>query len=321
MLRFLVVLATAGVVAGCNRPPPRRMGVSGPPAAVACVGPKPSQTASAAALGTRRAIAQRVIIISEDGMRPDALAQARAPMHARLLREGAWSLRARTSRQASTLPAHAAMLSGFDVAEHGITWNSWRPERGFIKVPTVFTAAGSAGKGAAAFVGKRKLAHIARPGTVDVFERPGFFCRKVAEQAAAYFVEKTPQIEFVHFSDPDERGHAKGWMSAEQLEAIAATDRCLATLIGAVERAGMAHETLVIISADHGGRGRNHSGHHQHDRLIPWIAWGAGVRPGHQIRAPVTTFDTAATALWALGHEPPPGLVGRPIVEAFAVAD
>ena len=76
-------------------------------------------------------------------------------------------------------------------------------------------------------------------------------------------------------------------------------------------------ETLFIISADHGGHGHNHDGKIKEDRLIPWIAWGPGVRAGHRIQSPISTADTAATALWALGYPMPPGAVGRPVLEAF----
>jgi hypothetical protein len=44
------------------------------------------------------------------------------------------------------------------------------------------------------------------------------------------------------------------------------------------------------------------------------------VRPGHHIDGPVSTFDTAATALWALGYAPPAGLTGHPVKEAFTTA-
>jgi predicted AlkP superfamily pyrophosphatase or phosphodiesterase len=269
-----------------------------------------------AASNPRPALADHVIILSEDGMRPDALMQARAPTHQTLMREGAYTLRARTIRKAETLPSHAAMLSGFDVAEHGLNWNSWRPERGFIHVPTVFSIATSAGKGTAAFVGKRKLEHILQPGSLTLFSRPGYLCPKVVQQAASYFRENRPQIEFVHFSDPDDEGHSVGWMSEPQINAIAHTDRCLTKLVEAI-RGDETGRTLLIISADHGGSGRTHSGAIEEDRLIPWIAWGAGVRRGHRITAPVSTVDTAATTLWALGYAPSPGGSGHPVLEAF----
>jgi predicted AlkP superfamily pyrophosphatase or phosphodiesterase len=295
-------------VAAPTEPPP-----VGADAAASAAAPSPSPSPS---LSGTPPIADHVVILSEDGLRPDALMQARAPVHQALMRDGAYTMRARTIRQASTLPSHAAMLSGFDVADHGLFWNSWRPERGFIKVPTVFSIAMQAGKDTAAFVGKRKLEHIVQPGSVTLFSRPGYLCPKVVQQAAAYFREHHPQIEFVHFSDPDEEGHSVGWMSEQQIAAVGHTDRCLATLMEAL-RAPDAGRTLLIISADHGGMGRGHSGVREEDRLIPWIAWGAGVRRGHHIAARVSTVDTAATTLWALGYAPSPGGAGRPVLEAF----
>lgn len=250
-------------------------------------------------------------------MRPDALTGVKPPVHDAIMKRAAYSLQARTIRKASTLPSHAAMLSGFDVKQHGLDWNSWKPERGYIQVPTVFDVAGKNGGKAAAFVGKQKLRHIAHPGSVDVFSRPGYLCKKVVDEATRYFVDKRPQIEFIHFSDPDAFGHSDGWMSNPQFESIRTTDRCLATLLDAVAAAGLDRETLFIISADHGGHGRNHSGKNEEDRLIPWIAWGPGVRAGHRIKSEISTTDTAATALWALGYPLPAGAVGKPVLEAF----
>jgi Type I phosphodiesterase / nucleotide pyrophosphatase len=174
-------------------------------------------TAPGAVPLTPKSTIRHVIIISEDGLRPDALMDVRPPVHDAIMKKGAYSLEARTIRHASTLPSHAAMLSGFDMGEHGLSWNSWQPQRGYIHVPTIFDAACRAGGKAAAFVGKRKLEHIAHPGSVDVFSRPGLFCKSVVKEAARYFVEQKPEVEFVHFSDPDERGHAVGWMSDPQM--------------------------------------------------------------------------------------------------------
>jgi hypothetical protein len=264
-----------------------------------------------------RAAIKHVVIISEDGLRPDALMDVRPPVHEEVMKRAAYSLRARTIRRASTLPSHAAMLSGFDIKEHGLYWNSWKPDRGYIHVPTVFDAAKKSGGESAAFIGKRKLEHIAHPGSVDVVSRPGYFCKKVVDEAARYFVSEKPAIEFIHFSDPDDLGHSDGWMSNPQLESVRSTDKCLATLLTAVSAAGLDRETLFIISADHGGHGHNHDGKIPEDRLIPWIAWGPGIRAGHRIESEISTVDTAATALWVLGYPAPPGMIGKPVREAF----
>ena len=77
-------------------------------------------------------------------------------------------------------------------------------------------------------------------------------------------------------------------------------DACLGTIYQAIERAGILNDTLVIVSADHGGHNHNHSGALLSDRNIPWIAMGPGVRRGYSIQGPISTMDTAATALAAL---------------------
>jgi arylsulfatase A-like enzyme len=300
----------------CSHRPAPPAPPTAPPAAAA---PAPAAAPAVAppAAKTGRAAIKHVVIISEDGLRPDALMGVRPPVHESILKRAAYSFKARTIRRASTLPSHAAMLSGFDVKEHGLFWNSWHPDRGYIHVPTVFDAAEKNGGKAAAFVGKQKLEHIAHPGSVDKFSRPGYFCKKVVDEAAKYFVQERPAIEFIHFSDPDDLGHLDGWMSDPQLESIRSTDKCLATLLDAVAAAGLDRETLFIISADHGGHGHNHDGKIPEDRLIPWIAWGPGIRAGHQIQADISTTDTAATALWVLGYPATPGAIGRPVREAF----
>jgi hypothetical protein len=317
----VVIGCLAGGVAGCKRhgAPTRATPAAAPAPAAAATAAAPA-AAAPAPLPAGRAGIRHVVIISEDGLRPDALMGVRPPVHEAVMKRAAFSLKARTIRRASTLPSHAAMLSGFDVKEHGLYWNSWKPERGYIQVPTIFDAAEKSGSGAVAFVGKQKLEHIAHPGSVDVFSRPGYFCKKVVDEASRYFVEKRPQIEFIHFSDPDDRGHADGWMSNQQLESVRSTDKCLGTLLDAVAAAGLDRDTLFIISADHGGHGHNHDGKIEEDRLIPWIAWGPGIRPGHRIESPISTVDTAATALWVLGYPATPGAVGRPVLEAFEPA-
>jgi predicted AlkP superfamily pyrophosphatase or phosphodiesterase len=302
----LGALLVGSAVAG--EPPPA------PPGAPPGAPPLPAVAATA----KDPARATRVLIISEDGLRPDVLASMRLPWHEALYKSGAYSWKARTIRTASTLPSHAAMLSGVDVNQHGLSWNNWRPRRGFIRVPTIFGEAEEHGMKTAMFVGKFKLRHIAAPGTVGLFDRPGYLCKKVSEEAAEYLVQNKTPLAFVHFSDPDEAGHSAGWDSPKYHDALAATDRCLGTIMEALDKAGMTDQTLIIISADHGGHNHTHSGALLVDREIPWIAHGPGVRAGYRIRGPISTVDTAATALYALGLPVSSTLAGKPVKEIFS---
>jgi arylsulfatase A-like enzyme len=259
-----------------------------------------------------------VLIISEDGLRADAVATLHLKWHDLLRKRGSYSDHALTIRDASTLPAHASMLSGVEPKRHGLTWNTWRPRDGYIRTPTIFTHAQDAGLTTAFFTGKTKLRHIVPPGTVGTYERPGYYCKKVAEQAAEYLTTEKPALAFVHFSDPDESGHSKGWMSKAQKNAIANSDRCLGIIYEALERSGLIDDTLIIVSADHGGHNHVHSGAKMIDREIPWIACGPGVREDHVILEPLSTMDTAATALYALGLPIPSDIVGKPRTDIFS---
>jgi hypothetical protein len=253
-----------------------------------------------------------VVIVSFDGMRPDAIDLTDAP-NLRLLREqGAHGVEARTITHSYTLPSHTSMLSGVDVDQHGLVHNNFVPARGFTRAPTLFYHAHDAGFATAMFVSKPKLRHIAVPGSVDVFTRPDYVCRRVAAAAAEYLITAPAGVTFVHFSEPDEYGHSRGWMTEPYLRGIATADRCLGTLLTAIGQRPDLDRVLLLVSADHGGHGRTHGSEREEDMRIPWIAWGSRVQRG-PFSTRINTMDTAATALAALGVPIPPEFVGRPV--------
>src|SRR2546423_8678463 len=193
-------------------------------AAPVVVVPAPAPGDKVVAVEHQRPKINHVLIISEDGLRADAVATLHLKWHDLLRRRGAYSDHAMTIRDASTLPAHASMLSGVEPKTHGLTWNTWRPREGYIKTPTIFTHAQDAGLTTAFFTGKTKLRHIVPPGTVGLYERPGYYCKKVAEQAADYLTPEKPGLAFVHFSDPDESGQAKARTRSGPRTATTTTD-------------------------------------------------------------------------------------------------
>jgi arylsulfatase A-like enzyme len=252
-----------------------------------------------------------VVIVSVDGLRPDIITDDLMPRHVKLMKQGVTARVASTVQLSDTLPSHAAMLSGRGVKAHGLSWNSYKENRGYIKVPTVFSAARKHGLSTAMIVGKQKLRHIAGPENVDYFERPSYLCGGVAKRAGEYFHEKQPDLLFVHFSDPDEYGHSHGWMSKEYILAARHSDECLGKVLDAIDASPIASSTLVIVTADHGGEHRHHSnGRDAVNSHIPWIARGPGIKPGTVIEEPVITYDTAATTLAALGLAQLPDMAG-----------
>ena len=277
---------------------------------------------------------EHVIIISIDGAKPTVIAESEMPTLKRLAVEGSVTWEASTIFPPKTLPSHTSMLTGVGPDKHQILWNDYLAIRGPVKVPTVFTLARAQdpATSTAMFVGKIKFRHLWVKDSLDEFNlggpmKPGpvppeelkaaSTSQIIAGQAAAYILEHKPKLCFIHFPDPDKAGHASGWGSPEQKEALKVTDQALSQITKALKQAGIAEKTVILISADHGGHEKGHGENIPDDMNIPWVAWGAGVKKGHAIQRLVTTYDTAATALWLLGVPIPESFDGKPVKEAF----
>lgn len=277
----------------------------------------PSEQARAA-MSPRSGSAKRVVLVSIDGLRPDAISPNMRGLH-RLYLQGAYPHVARTIEKSATLPSHASMVTGVDVAHHGIDFNAYKPERGNVRFPTIFSAARAGQLPAAMFVGKSKLRHLlARPGDAHLTV-VGQQCRRLVDAAMPTLRETTPGLVFLHFADPDSAGHRIGWMTDDYLTAVDHANDCLERVIETIAGSTARDSTLLIVTSDHGGHNRSHGTRLDVDRRIPWYAWGAGVRRG-PIGRPVHTTDTAATVLSALGLPTPQGMQGQPVAEALADA-
>jgi len=112
-------------------------------------------------------------------------------------------------------------------------------------------------------------------------------------------------------ADPEDRRFVAGAYDEELLFVDLQLERFFAGL----EERGLAEETLVVLTADHGEELFDHGGfehgHSLYQELlhVPLAFWGPGVRPG-RIDAPVSLVDVLPTLLDALGLPPVPGLDG-----------
>jgi arylsulfatase A-like enzyme len=266
---------------------------------------------------TPRVSAQHVLIVSIDGLRADALQQADVPNIGALEYDGAVSFTAQTAFPSVTLPAHSSMLSGVCVPTHGITFND-EFNGTYIKVDTVFSIAHQAGLRTIMVVGKDKLKTVARPGTVDEFE----YVAASDEEIAGKAVQKMAGgfgVLFVHLPEVDGMGHDSGWNSPNYFSVIHRADTAVGILVDGLKSHGLAQGTIGIITADHGGHGTTHGTTLPEDMTIPWIIMGPGVKPSRLNKLPISTTDTAATAIWSLGLAVPSAWDGRPVVEAFGL--
>jgi predicted AlkP superfamily pyrophosphatase or phosphodiesterase len=264
----------------------------------------------------------RVLLVSVDGLRPDLMLRAHAPVLRSLLERGTYTLWATTTPAAVTVPSHTSMLTGVPPPVHGVEWNRQLPfsEPVWPRRPTVFELAKSAGLSTALVAGKAKLAVLAEPGTLDwsfVPEESITTDAAVADSAIALIERHAPELLFVHLPDVDAAGHDSGWGSPEQVATIANADREIGRLLDALRARGILDSTAVLVSSDHGGAGTRHGPEDERSRRIPWIAEGPGIREDYDLTRDaalhVRTEDTFATICWLLGIELPADVEGRPV--------
>ncbi len=270
-----------------------------------------------APFGSAQPVVRRVVVVSIDGARPDALSAARTPTISRLWKRGAYSFRAQTVSPSRTLPSHTSMLSGLNPRRHGMVKNWWKPGQPTIAVETVFTLADAHGLNTAMVVAKPKLAFLKKsesPRHVKVIPAPA---PEVASLAAWVLESKRPHLLFVHFADPDWEGHRHGWMTPSYFDALSRVDRGVGIILQALEKSELLSETVLILTADHGGHDKAHRTELPEDMTIPWIAFGPGIREGYEIPDDIVTTDTAATILYILNLPIPDGWEGRPLRSIF----
>lgn len=323
---------------------PRRLAASLVFVAIALFGPLPARAA------------EHVIHISVDGLSGSllkGLLETEPPAELagfrRFVVGGATTFNARADyTHTNTLPNHTSMLTGRPVSRpsgqpntvhHGWTnnddpspgttlHNGGNPNLSYIA--SAFDVAHDHGRSTALYASKSKfvLFQWSYDPKIDVYvnaSATSMHASLLAGLAANHF-----EYVFAHYSTPDDAGHDDGWGSEEWIDAVHSVDDQLEGLFALIEAdPELAGNTLVILSADHGGTGTGHSDEtNPANYTIPFLVWGAGVQAGADLYAlnpgtranpgtgrpsytaavqPIRNGDGANLALDALGLPAVPG--------------
>jgi len=286
--------------------------------------------------------AAHVVLISIDGLRPDAIEQSKAAFLGELIREGSYCPQAKTVRPSLTLPAHTSMLTGLDVERHGVKWNDYKP--GAIELPTLLSLVKGTGRGSIGFFSKPKfyclapesgmdfryitpvpenwdspISKLVRAGVHKAYDSPpDTTAPGIAGVFAAEWPKRKPAFAFVHFRETDRAGHKHKWMSDEYLEAVRVCDGAVGSILKTIRDAGLGPKTIVIVTTDHGGDGRRHDLDVPENNIIPWICAGPGVPKGLKIDRELSVTDTTPTVLQMLGVPVAQKLDGKVVGEVMA---
>ncbi len=255
----------------------------------------------------------RVVVISIDGLSSELIQSVDSddlPGFYRLMSEGAFTLNARVDPDVSvTLPNHTSMITGrFAAGDGGHNWfQNVDPNPGETLhlqngayVASVFDGVHDRGGRTGLFTTKTKFSLFDESygpqngaadvtGTDDGRDKIDTF---VFRRSSASLVDAFRSFDggqgfefsLIHFSEPDVAGHALGWSTysvSGYAYAVRLADHLVSDVLDFVSTdAAYAGRTAVIVTADHGGLGFEHSTPTSPSvYTIPFFVWGAGVSP------------------------------------------
>jgi predicted AlkP superfamily pyrophosphatase or phosphodiesterase len=258
----------------------------------------------------------KVVYISTDGMRPDALSQARTPNLHAFMRRGSFSLRACSVIPSISLPCHMSIFHAVPPERHGVLVNTYTPMA--RPVPSLVEVLDAMGKRCASFFSWEPLRDLSRPGllshsTFIAYKRnPQVADDLIVDSALPHLRSGAFDFVFLYLATIDEVGHDFGWMSERYLQQVEHVDGLVGRVLESI-----GPDTVVVIHSDHGGHDRNHGTPCAEDMTIPWMAAGPGIREGFEIEREIGLLDTAPTIIRILGGRPHPLWEGRAVEEIF----
>ena len=268
---------------------------------------------------------RHVIFIGVDGMGAYAANRAENTTMQMMMKQGAYSLKALSCLPSSSAPNWASHFMGSAPEQHGYNrWNSRTPA--FVSTalneygmyPTIFYAI------------KKQKPHLK---TAAVYEWEGIpFLFETAcvdkqakgdgdvettNKAIETILTDKPNFLFVHLNGPDSAGHTVGFNSEEFYKKVKNADGYILNIINATKKAGTYKNTVFIVSADHGGKGKEHGEDSQLEREIPYIIFGKPVRHKGEMNSKIMPYDTAPTIGYLLGVKPLEEWIGKAINKPF----
>lgn len=270
--------------------------------------------------------AKHVVLVGLDGWGGYSMPKADMPNVKALMANGAYTMKKRTVLPSSSAPNWAAMFMGAPTEVHGYTtWGSKTPEIPSPVVnehgifPTIFSVAREAypkaeigvlyeWDGIKYLIDTLALSYHAQG--VNTPENPDNLCRMAEE----YIVDKKPMLMAVCFDEPDHTGHTAGHDTPEYYAMLTRLDEYVGRIVRAIERAGMRDETVIIVTADHGGINKGHGKISLQEMETPFVVTGPGIKAKGEINDLMLQQDVAATIAAILGVKTPQQWNGKSIL-------
>lgn len=244
---------------------------------------------------------KHVFFIGLDGWGSYTLDKAEMPHIQKMMEEGAWTQNKRTVLPSHSATNWASMFTGVGTEMHGF-WKccSEKPDL----EPVIQNAEGIF---STVFSYLREKEPDAEIGCLYQWAGVKYFIDSLAcsyhaqvsqealcDAACRYILDKKPRFAAFIYDEPDHVGHVAGHDTPELYQKLTELDMWVGQIVDAIAAAGILDDSVIIVTADHGGIGKGHGGITMEEMLTPLVICGKGIRKGYCFDdVPVMQYDVA----------------------------
>lgn len=274
--------------------------------------------------------ADHVVYMCFDAMSAIGMQRAETPNFNYMIGNGAVSIHTRCGLPSNSSPNWMTVASAAPFEMTGVLDNGVSPRNGTVEpalknaigfFPTIFEAIREQRPDSRIyFFGESTWAtgmYDMAPFDVVVPEQGTLTPDDAIHRAADAFVSDRPDIMFIEIDDPDYKGHTWGHENQGYLDCLHHMDELAGDFVRKLEDAGLMKNTVIVITADHGGFNFGHGGSTMAELEVPVIMYGGPVTKGKVMEHVNMNYDVPATVAGLLGVELPWECHGKFLKEAF----
>lgn len=269
--------------------------------------------------------AQHIVLIGIDAWGSYSVDKAQIPNIRYLMDNGSYTLKKRSVLPSSSAPNWASMYMGAGPELHGYCeWGSAVPDlpsRAINKngiFPTIFSLLRENNPTAeigniCEWDGIRYLVDT----TALNYDKHVIEAEKdsvaTARYAIDYIKSQKPTFLNIVYDALDHTGHSAGHDTPGYYQKLEEIDGYVGEIMNAIKEAGIWDNTIIIVTADHGGINHNHGGRTMEEMETPFIICGKGIKEKFEIPESMMQFDIASTIAYLYGLQQPQVWIGRPM--------
>jgi predicted AlkP superfamily pyrophosphatase or phosphodiesterase len=290
---------------------------------------------------------KRALIIGVDGLGgpwvhplPEHL---KIPNIRKIQHNGAWSFHARAVMPAVSKPNWMTIISGAGPEEHGVFDNDWIVGGQLDSItgankyfPTIYEVLKTTKRHNVASLtdwdGFNDLFPASHVDYLYTAPTNPNFINLTSHLVKEVIEPKNYSLMFVHYNGADMAGHDFGWGSPQYYGAIEAIDSEIGQVLDSLEDNGLSKETLIVITADHGGNDTDHGqpGCFELCYYTTLMFSGPSIKKNYSIPCPtksescyqdgglnIRLIDISSTILNSFGIEQPGEWIGRVLSEIY----